>query len=67
MDDKGKILDTVNSLNEVHAELAFLSYAVSLMWEDDTASGCSYCLMRLGDKVKAIAEHLHKSPCEQAS
>jgi len=63
--DERTIMDCVNDLDQIVAELRFISYsvcAVSNLEGDDTpyATGLSYAIDRMSDAIKAISAECHE-------
>ena len=57
----GSMLDAVNELNEISAQVLYLAVSVAHAWDDRPGDGLSYILMGLHDRITAAAEQLSEA------
>ena len=55
---RSAMLDAVNELNEVSAQVLYLAVSVAHAWDDRPGDGLSYILMGLHDRITAASEQL---------
>ncbi len=55
------MLDAVNELNEISAQVLYLAVSVAHAWDDRPGDGLAYILTGLHDRITAAAEQLSEA------
>ena len=55
------MLDVVNALDEISAQMLFLSVSVAPAWDDKIGDGVAYILTGIYDRITAASARLHEA------
>ena len=58
---RGHMLDTINDLNEIGAQVLYLSVSVASAWDDKPGDGLAYILNGLHDRITAASARLSEA------